>query len=251
MKYINIIILLLFITLNSCSIIENIAGVGFDPEQFAKAREAKIMELRLKSALDLKKRLSTSEPLDNADITIFLNETLVNKLLDQYESATGMLDKSTNYLIKDIKLELLSGSAIASIRLFAHNDEHNIDLELMLDCFLTIEPADKDLALRLEPFNIMPVLTTRGLYSAAKSTINKMIKLNLADLGKKLPPIKIPVNIENKIPVKGSKTDIKSKINISIVNPDRQLSYKLKIKEILFFENKIFIALNLDRIEVN
>jgi hypothetical protein len=246
-----LLILLLAPMFYSCGTLDYVAGTNFDQEQFTKAREAKIMEMRLKYAQDLKSRLSNNDPLENADFTMCLDEQTINKLLDQYKSSTGMLDDATDYVIKDVKLKLLNGASIASIELLAHNETHNIDIQLMMDCLITLIPEGSDLNLKLEPFNITPVVTARGIYSSARDVIKKLIALNLSDLGKKLPKISIPINIENELAIKGTKTDIKSKINLSINIPDRTVSYKLVIKELQFFENKIFIALNLNKIKVN
>jgi len=244
------IISIITLILSGCTVVEHIAGVGFDSEQFEKARESKILELRLKSAEKLSKRMELNSPLFDYDLSVAFNEEMVNKLLAQYKDATGMLDDATDYVIKDVKAKLENGSAIASFELLAHNETHNVDVLLLLDCLILIDEEKKDLVLKVEPFNISPITTTRGVYSAAKEIINKMIKLNLANLNKSLPPLKIPLNIENKIPIPGNKTDIKSKINLTIVNPERNIKFNLKIKEILFFKEKIVVGLGLEKVEV-
>ncbi len=240
--------LLFFIS--GCGVVEHFAGVGFDAEQFAKARQVKILELRLKSVEVLSKRLESGTTIMDTDISVVLDEEFLNRLLEKYQNVSGKLDEATEYTIKDVKAKLTSGSTIVSLELMAHNTDHNIDIQLMLDCLLQIESTGKELEIKLEPFNISPVLTTRGVYTAAKDIIDKLIKLNLANLNKNLPPLQIPVNIENRIPIEGSKTDIKSKINLTIINPDRYVKINLKIKEILFFKEQILIGLNLNKIEV-
>jgi hypothetical protein len=242
-------LLSLIITLSSCSLIDSISGVGFNPEQMEKAREAKIVVLRLKSALALKEKIDKKE-LYKDDITINLSDDMLNKFLDLYESSEGMLDKETLYKINKVDLQLLNGSAIAYVELIAYNQKYNIDIKLIMDCFLTIESAGKDLVLKLEPFNITPIVKTSGFYSAAKRIIKKLLQLNLAELSKKLPFIKIPVTIENKVDIEESVTKIKSQINLSLINPKRELNYKLKIKDILFFEKMVYVSLNIDRILV-
>ncbi|MFH1052584.1 MAG: hypothetical protein V1779_16820 [bacterium] len=246
-----LLILLLSVTLlSACGIVEHIAGVGFDNGQFEKARQAKILELQLKSAQALEKRLEAGSGISDYDLTVVLDEKFMNNLLDNYESATGMLDDATDYVIKGVEAKLVNGSAIASFELLAHNETHNIDVNLLLDCLIMIETKGKDLLLKVEPFNISPILTTRGIYSSAEELIKKLIKLNLANLNKSLPPLKIPLNIENEIQIAGSKTDVKSNINLTIINPDRNVKFILKINDILFFNEKILIGLNLDKIEV-
>lgn len=236
---------------SGCTLVEMITGANFDPDQFALYRQSKIKELQLKSAKILNERLEKNSSLKEADMVITLNEGILNKLLDQYENATGLLDKDTEYLIKDVKLSLLNGVAIASINLLAHNEKFDVNVDLLMDCLIMIQSQDNDLALKLEPFNITPVIETKGVYNSAKGIINKLIKLNLGEISKKLPKINIPVNIDNEVAIKGSKTEIKSKINLTIDNPDRKIQYKLTIKEILFLRDKVLVSLNLNKIKVS
>jgi len=236
---------------NGCTVVEMMTGANFDPDRFALYRQAKIKELQLKSANTLNERLAKKESVLDADMVVTLDDKILNKLLDQYENATGLLDSDTDYMIKDVKLSLQNGVAIASIGLLAHNEPHNINVDLMMDCLIMIEPMDIDLALKLEPFNITPVIETKGVYTAAKDIINKLIKLNLGEISKKLPLIKIPVNIENAIEIPGTKTSIKSQINLEIVNPKHNIQYKLGIKEILFFKDKVVVSLNLNKVKVS
>jgi len=233
-----------------CSIVEHIAGVGFDSEQFEKARESKILELQYRAAQKLEKRMQDNSQILQSDFNLILDDSFLNKLLDRYENASGLLDESTDYIIKDIKAELFNGSAIASVKLSAHNESHNVDVDLIMDCLILIEQEKQDLVLKIEPFNIAPTTVTKGLYFAVKETINKIIKLNLANLNKNLPPLKIPLNIQDKIIIPGTKSEIASKINLTINNPKRLIKYNLKIIDILFLEGQIIVGLELDKIEV-
>lgn len=244
-------IIIVTVTLSGCSVFEYIVGVGFDAEQFEKARESKILELQYKSAQKLEKRMTDNSRIFESDFNVILDESFLNKFLDKYENASGLLDESTDYIIKDIKAELFNGSAIASVKLSAHNSSHNVDVILIMDCLILIEQEKQDLVLKIEPFNIAPTTVTKGLYFAVKETINKIIKLNLGNLNNNLPPLKIPLNIQDKIVILGTKNDIASKINLTLNNPKRLVKYNLKIKDILFLEGKIIVGLDLDKIEVS
>lgn len=247
---IKIYIVIFTLLVSGCSIIENIAGVGFDSEQFEKAREMKVLELQYQNAKKLEKILQSNFTLFESDLTLILDENMLNKLLDQYETATGMLDESTDYLIKDVKAKVNNGSAIATLELSAHNNKHNVDVNLNMDCLILIVQDKQDLLLQIEPFNIAPTTITRGFYSAVKETINKIIKLNLSNLNKNLPPLKIPLNVQNNLIISGSKNEIKSKLNLTINNPERKIKYNFKIVDIIFFQGRIVIGMNLDKIEV-
>lgn len=233
-----------------CFILHQIAGSNIDEEQFDKARQAKILDLQLKSALKLKDRLSSGEDIEKSDIFLVLEEKFINKILDQYNSSKGWLDKSTSYVINSVDLKIFCGSAVATVNMTAYNNIHNVDVDLNLDCLLTIEQSKKDLQLKLEPFNIAPKVTTRGIYSAAEDVIKNLVKINLGELGNSLPGLNIPVILDEKILLPGSKTDIKDKINFTIENPKRHISFKMKIKELLFIEGKALIALIIEKSEV-
>jgi hypothetical protein len=233
-----------------CFLVKKMAGADIDPVQFEKARQAKMLETRMLASSELSNRLTKNDPLDNADITFFLDESLIKKIAKQYEGSTGWLDGSTSYNVDSVDINLLNGSALAEVMLKAHNDKYNVDVEMKLDCIVTFSLEKNELVTHLEPFNISPAVITRGLLASADELIANLIKINVANLGKNFPPLKYPISFANKVNIQGNTINIKDKINLSIYNPNRTLNYKLKLKEVLIFEGRAFVALNIESVEV-
>lgn len=236
--------------LPGCFLVKKIAGADIDAEQFQKAREAKMYEIKSKTSSVLLERLSKPDPISNADITFYLSEEFLNKVARQYNSTNGWLDESTPYTINSVDLKVNYGSAIASMGLKAKSNKYNVLVNLTMDCILNLELKGNELQLQMEPFNIAPAVDAKGLLSSADEIIQNLIKINLANISKSMPPISIPINIANQMAIPGSKTNIKDKVNLLVVNPERIIDYKMKIKEILFLENAAFVALNLEKAEV-
>lgn len=236
--------------LSGCFVIKKIAGADIDQERFDKARQAKMYEIRSNHSLLLSKRLATNDPIENADLTFYLSEEFLNKVAKQYNNTSGWLDDATPYLIKEVDLKVHNGSSIVSLTLLANNRKYDVDVFLTLDCILSLELSVSDIVLNLEPFNISPDVSAKGILSSADEIIHNLIKINLANIGNSIPKLKIPINIENSISIPGSRTNIKDKVNLLIVNPNRTLNYKLQLKEILFFEKTAFVGLNLAGTEV-
>ena len=210
-----IILLLSFclgMVLSSCSIVQKISGTHIDPEQYEKAREAKMLALRLDAATKLSKKIEQNQIQDKADITIYLTESLLNQIVKQYESMPGWLDESTSYIIKKATINLFNGSAIVSLDLNAHNLSYDVNLELTLDCIMTIELQKNELIAKLEPYNVAPVVTAGGILSSTEDIIKNLIKKNLAELDKNFPPLKMPVDFSNSMDIAKStfKVDRKS-----------------------------------------
>ncbi len=245
-----IILLISSTLLNGCFVVKKIAGADIDQERFDRAREAKMYEIRSRFSSALAKRLAANDPIENADLTFYLSEEFLNKVAKQYNNTSGWLDESTPYLIKEVDLKVHNGSSIVSLTLLANSRKYNVDVFLTLDCILSLELNGSDIVLNLEPFNISPDVNAKGILSSADEIIHNLIKINLANIGNSIPKLKIPINIDNSITIPGSRTNIKDKFNLLIVNPNRTLNYKLKIKEILFFEKTAFVALNLAGTEV-
>jgi hypothetical protein len=233
-----------------CFLVKKIAGADIDQARFEKDREAKALEVQAKSLYVLKNRLSQANPIDEADITFYLSQDFLNKIVHQYDSSTGWLDKSVSFKINSVNLKLNDGSAIASLGMIAHHDPTNIDIDLMMDCLFMMELVNDDLICKLEPYNISPVVKGGGILASADEIISNLIKINLASLDKKFPPIKLPVNFQNQLDFPANKMEIKEKVNMIITNPQRIVRYKIKMKEILIFEGKAFVALNVENVEV-
>ena len=236
--------------LSGCYVAKKIAGADIDPKRFAKAREAKMLEIRSLESENLVRRLSGKDALDNADVTCFLSEDFLNRVASGYVNTNGWLDANTSYIIKKVALNIKNGSAIATLAILANSNKYTVDVDLTMDCIMTFQVAGNDLVLKLEPFNISPAVSAKGLYSYASDIIQNLISINLANIGNTMPKIKIPLNIENKMNIPGSRTNISNKINLLIANPERFINFKLVIKEVLFFEKTTFVALNLQKVEV-
>lgn len=246
-------ILILFfsaIALQGCSVFKKIAGADIDPEQFEKARQARMLEVKFQYSAKLAKRLTEGEPLDNADISFFLSESFLDKLVNQYVGAKGWLDNTTNYTVQSIDLTLHNGSAIATLKLDARSEKFNVDVKLTMDCILALEQKEKDITAIIEPFNISPDVDAKGILGGTDEIIANLVKINLAQMGKNFPPIKIPVEFINKFEMNDTNMEIKDKVNLIVKSPKRSINYSLRLKEILIFEGKAFISLNLVNTEV-
>lgn len=233
-----------------CGVVKWMTGTDLDTERFNNARMAKVYEKRADAAAKLSQRLKNNDPINNADLVVYLSPTLLTKLLKQYENSTGWLDPSTSYTIRQMSVELHQGSAIATALLDARHSGYSVDVKLNMDCLLTIENEGGKLVTKLEPFNISADVNAAGVLGAAEDIIKNMIKINLAEIGKQLPPNQIPLDFTNKFLVQATNITIKDKLNMLIASPGREIDYALKLKELLIFNNCAFVALNLNQINV-
>lgn len=236
--------------LTSCGIIKKIAGADIDPVQFDKAREAKMMEVKFLAATSLAKRLNEGNPPENADISFYLSEAFLNKIAMQYDSSEGWLDPATSYKILKTKLTLFNGSAIATLTLLAHNNSYNVDVSLSMDCIVTFKMLKNELEMNLEPFNISPIADAKGLLGGTDEIIENLIKINLANLSKSFPPLKIPLSFTNDFLLEKANINIKDKVNMVVSYNDYPIKYSLKLNEILIFKGKVFVAMSIDKVEV-
>jgi len=247
-----VLIPLLFITIfsiNGC-FLKMIAGADIDAEQFKAAREAKMLEIKTKYSEILADKISKGALNDNSDITLSIGPSLINKIASQYDSTKGWLNPENSYIIKGIKTTFNYGSCIATINLTAHNYSYNVNVDLTLDCLITLEIINNELVMQFEPYNISPVVTAKGLLSSAEEVIANLIKINLANLNKNFPPVKIPISIKNYVNMQGTQISVTDKVNMLINSPSRNISYALSIKDILIFKEKVLVYVNTDNIEV-
>ena len=219
--------------LGGCFLVKKIAGADIDPVQFEKARQAKVLNVRY-----------------DHDITCFISNELINKIARQYENSAGAIDASTTYVIQKVTVSLKNGSGIASLGMKAHSEKYSLDLNLTMDCLIALETVNNELVLKLEPFNITPEVTIGGMFSSADEIVSNLIKINLADMGQKFPPLKIPLNFANQLIIQPTKMEIHDKINMLITSPQRNVGYNLKIKEIWIFDSRAFVAMNVEKVEV-
>ena len=235
---------------NSCFVAKNLAGANIDGESFAKAREAKIYAMRLSELEKLKAKAAKLPEYKNSDFTLYLNESLLNKIAKQYVGQKGWLDGATNYTINGVSLSLKNGCAIANMTMLAHNDKFNVDVDLVMDCLLALVTENNELLVKIEPFNISPNVSTGILLSGTGEIIENLIKLNVGKMSESLPKIAIPMAFDNPLTIAGTKMDIRENINMTILNPNRTLNYKIKIADVSFFEGKAMVALNFESAEV-
>ncbi len=254
MNFVKVFLVLLFFLslniLNSCGIINSLAGANINQEQFSNAREAKILEIRSQKALKLSQRLLQKDDFKNADIVIYLDKPFLNKIAKQYDSSKGWIDPVTNYTINYINVDLNNGSAIMSFGILAHNTKYNVDVNLVMDCLLTFELENNNLVTNIEPFNIVPQAKAGIFLKSTEGIIENLIKINLANLSKNFPPMKMPINFANNFSIAGTNTEIKEKVNMKILNPERKVSFSLKIKEILVFDTKVMVSINIENLGV-
>lgn len=249
-KFFILIFLFLSFGLNSCSLFKSFAGANINAEQFDKARQAKIYQIRSEKAKKLSDKLSQKEDFKNADIIVYLEKPLLVKIAKQYEGSKGWMDPQTNYTINSVNLELNNGSAIISFGLLAHNNKYNVDVNLLMDCLLTFELEKNDLVTNIEPFNIVPQAKAGLLLKSTEEIIENLVKINLGNLSKNFPPMKMPINFANNFNVAGTNTEIKDKVNMKIINPERKVNFSLKIKDILVFDTKVFVSMNIENLGV-
>ena len=254
MKKKNFILIPFFIfiiySFNGCFIMKKIAGADIDEEQFDKAREAKILSLKASNLEILSKKLEKNSSFWNFDVVFVLNESLLNKIIHQYDSTSGWIDNETKYFIDKMLLKVENGSALVSIAMIVNSLKYNVDVNLITDCLLSLEISGNDLLIHLEPFNITPDVKTQGLLSSADELIKNLIKINLAELEKKLPQMKIPITFDNSVTIEKNSYEIKDKINMRIDVPKSNINYKLKLKDVICLEKSVLVTMNIEKVEV-
>lgn len=243
-----IFILCLIISLNSCMLVKKIAGADFDSEQFAKYRQAKIMEVRLEQSYKLMKKIS-SQGYDSAEVSVLIKESLLQQVSAQYENSSGWLDEATSYSINSTKIKLQNGCCIANLNLLVYNSTYAVNVNLVMDCLLTFQYKDSKIVALLEPFNISPDVSTGLLLKPAQDIIQNVLTLKLGDLKNLMPEFSIPTNLANSFNMKGTRTNIRDKINLTIDNPDRKIEYTFKMKDVLIFESAVLVLFDVEKID--
>ena len=233
-----------------CFILRPIAGANIDIDQLQKAREAKMMEVRYDGAQRLQQRLSGGDDIHNADVTFYFTERLLNKAASQLDSTTGWLDSLTSYSIRNIRVQLYHGSAIATVSMAAYNHEYDVDVHLLLDCILTFKIDSGKFFATLEPFNVVPNIKAAGMISSLDGIIQDIVTMKLSSLNDNLPPIQFPVDFNNQFPVASNTVHVRTGMNMDISTPPQTLKYSLALKEVLIFREKLFIAMNVRKVGV-
>lgn len=245
-----IVIVVSLASLDGCFLAKKIAGADIDNEQFDKAREAKMLEVKAKNLESLSRKLDKGSNAWNFDLVFNFSEEMLNKIIRQYDSTSGWFDNETKYFIKNMQLKVENGSAIVSIGMIAKSLKYNVDVDLITDCVLSFEIINNELQLHLEPFNISPSVKASGMLSSADELIKNLIKINLANLEKSLPQMKIPVNFTNKIPLRKNVIEIRDKVNLQINIPESQISYKINLKDVICLSGNVLVTMNIENVEV-
>jgi hypothetical protein len=233
-----------------CFILRPFAGANIDIEQLQKAREAKVMEIRLEGAQRLTQRLANGDSISNADLSFYFSEALLNKASSQLDSTTGWLDSLTSYSIKSIRVKLYNGSAIATISMAAYSHQYDVDVNLLMDCILLFKVDSGKFYAKLEPFNVVPNVKASGMIASLEGIIQDIVTMKLSTLSDNLPPIQFPVDFNNQFPVQGNSVQVRTGVNMNITTPPQVLKYSLALKEVLIFKEKLFLALNVKKVGV-
>ncbi len=232
----------------SCETIGRFTRTGYTQERFDAAREAKILQIRRDYAKKLRKKISGGFK-EEADFSFYLSEEALNKIAARYMDKRGWIDEETSYKILDAKIDLLYGCAIASVAAVAENRSKDVQVRLTLDCLVGFEIEGESLVLRLEPFNVLPKVKTSGALYAAKGLIERIIKTDLTNLGENMPKLEIPLRMKSDFSAPESKISVNGKVNLRILSPKLYFSYELAIRDVLFFDDYAYLALDLTNIE--
>ena len=238
------------ISFQGCFILRPFAGANIDIEQLQKAREAKVLEIRHDGAQRLSRRLANGDSISNADLSFYFSEALLNKAASQLDSTTGWLDSLTSYSIRNIRVKLYHGSAIATVSLAAFNHEYDVDVNLLMDCILAFKIDSGKFFATLEPFNVVPNVKASGMIASLEGIIQDIVTMKLSTLSDNFPPIQFPVDFNNQFPVQGNSVQVRTGMNMNISTSPQTLKYSLALKEVLIFKEKLFLAMNVKKVGV-
>lgn len=233
-----------------CFILRPFAGANIDIVQLQKAREAKVLEIRQDGAQRLAKRMAAGDSLGNADLTFYFSEALLNKAASQLDSTSGWIDSLTSYSIKNIRVKLYHGSAIATVSLAAFSHQYDVDVNLLMDCILAFKIDSGKFFATMEPFNVVPNVKAAGMISALEGIIEDVVTMKLSALSEQFPPIQFPVDFNNQFPVQGTSVQVRTGMNMNINTSPHTLKYSLALKEVQIFKEKLFVAMNIRKVGV-
>lgn len=235
---------------HGCVLLRTFAGANVDLDQLHAAREATALNVRLDGARRLSDRMAKGDSITNADLTFFFSEQLINNAAAQLDSTSGWLDSLTSYTIKSIRVKLYNGSAIATITMAAFNHRYDVDVNLVMDCLLSFSIDSGTFYARLEPFNVVPTVKAGGAIASFEGIIQDIVTMKLSTLSNQLPPIQFPVDFNNRFPVQGGMVAVRSGMNLDISTPTYSLMYSLELKDVLIFQEKLFVAFDVKRVRV-
>lgn len=238
------------VTLQGCAVVHSFAGANVDHEQYAKAREAASLETRYRGALRLADRLQRGPDPGKADIVLQFQEEFLLRMLQQLRGRTGWLDAETRYRIDSVDAQMYPGSALVTLNLLAQNDGYGVDVRLLMDCQLALIPDGDALILEFEPYNVSPAATAGGLLSSAERLIEDVIRVKLGTMKEQFPPMRMPMGFDDSINIDGTTSTVKGTPNLVITAPRRIVDYKLRITDVLLFDNVALVGINLESIAV-
>lgn len=244
-----VLIIISSVSLNSCFMIRQFTGSNINQEQFDKAREAKMLQVKAKAMERMSKSID-SKVFENSDMIISLSKDFVAKFVKQYEGISGWLDAETQFTVTKIDIKLENAVAFATLDLLAKNKGWGVDVVLKTDCLLEFEIKDNELYVGIEPFNISPVVSSGWALSTFDEVIADIIKVNLGSLRDKFPPIKMPVDFNNSMKLAGVNINIKDKVNLLIQSPDKNIDYTLKLKDIMISSSGVIVPFNIEKINI-
>ena len=243
-------ILTLMLVVNSCTMFDVVSGANIDEERFALHREAKTKEIRVKKGNEVLNRIKNNDIYENSDISMILSKEMLNDFVKCYDGTKGYLNSTTSYVIDSTKIQLLNGCAIATIYMKSYESNHKINVDLIMDALITLKKVDNFVQSEIEPFNIMPVVD-KGVMVLSSGAIENLIRINTADMNQKMPPMKIPLTINNEFKMDKVDFVVKDNINFKMFSPERILSYNLRSNEPLILKDKVIINLFVENLKLN
>jgi hypothetical protein len=250
MKLLVVISAILLAALQGCAVVRTMAGANVDHERYEKAREAASLETRYRGALRLADRLQKGDDPGKAEIVLLLQEEFLVRTLQQLRGREGWLDAETRYRIDSVHARMYPGSALVTLNLVARNEGYGVDVRLLMDCQLALIPDGDAIILEIEPYNVSPAATAGGLLSAADRMIEDVIRVRLGTMKDQFPPMRLPMGFDDNLSIDGTTTKVKGTPNLLINAPRRIVDYKLRIVDVLLFDNVALVGINLESIAV-
>jgi len=238
------------LTAGGCGLVRTLTGTNLDAEQFSKAREAKVLQVRLQKANEVAQRLQAGSPYNSGSMTIQISETFLNSIAQWYAGRTGWLDRNTKYTVDTVNVELHNGCASASLGMRAWQDTYGVEMRLVMDCLLDISKSGKDLTIELEPYNISPAVSSTGFLVGTGTMIENIVKMKVGSISKDFPPLKVPLNFENTVQIDNQQFPVREKINLDVSIPRRLIDYSFSIGDVLILKEAVFVSLQLTTAEV-
>jgi hypothetical protein len=221
-----------------------LAGADYDPEQLAAERDAAVAGVRAQGAKQLAQRLTSGLPADDADIVLSLGSRFVQKAALQLIGSRGWIDERTSYVIKGVTVELQYGSAVAALQLRAHNDTWGVDVDLVMDCIMSLRAMKNELTCVLEPFHIAPTVTTPALLAQLRDIIRDVLTVRIASMSRDLQPITFPMTIRNQYALEQSVVPVRGAVNLDLFTPRRAVDYALRIKDVYVLREAVILAID-------